>query len=83
MYRLWKLIDHIRFCRVRQLFFPSGKAHVLQGAALAKVHAAWSLSYIFGQIEAREVLLMEDTYWPMPDPTRRRPRLKDFAVPPN
>ena len=62
---VWALIEAVRFCRVRQLLFPSHPG--ISGPAALKLHFTWAVAQVFGQIEASEVLYMEDDYWPTPD----------------
>jgi hypothetical protein len=84
---VWKLVESVRFCQVRQLLFPG--AH---GRGAAKLHFAFALSRLFGQLEAPSVLVMEDDHWPTPDlysfavwmlrfSARRAPRRLDGSLP--
>ena len=59
------LVEAVRFCRVRQLLFGSHAGQ--QGAAALKLHFTWAVTQVFMQLEAQEVLYMEDDYWPTPD----------------
>ena len=62
---VWRLVESVRFCRVRQLLFPHAAG--FRGPAALKLHFTWALGQAFAQMEAPEVLYMEDDYWPSPD----------------
>ena len=57
---------------MRQLLFPAGGGRDgggagFRGAAALKLHFTWAMSQVFGQLEHRECLYMEDDYWASPN----------------
>ena len=62
---VWSLVESVRFCLVRQLLFPLASG--FRGPPALKLHFAWALGHMFSEMEAAEVLYMEDDFWPTPD----------------
>ena len=58
---IWRFVEAVRFCRVKQLLFPHVGAY--RGAAALKLHFTWAIAHTFEQLVAEEVVYMEDDFW--------------------